>query len=817
MKKISAGVTMIALAALMLELMLTRVFDVILVPNMSYFIVTTAVFAFGLAGIYATVRPIDVEGDCHTILAWSSVGFAVTTALLIPVIDWLPLDFMRIKQHPVQTIGAFSMLYVALLLPFLFAGYTLIVVFSKYAMKIQRLYCCDLFGAGLGSVLVIPFIAKIGPGGLMLCASGFGLFAAAIFSASPRKRALVVAIGLAAIAVPFIKSPDYVDFTLHMEKRGVKEALAAGRGEFTRWDPISKINVIDETFRPEYATRFYRPGDRKAIQYDGGNQTSFFYRFDGNFKRLRGELDQDLSKVDQHFWQLSVLASDYLKRDTHQSVLIVGSAGGQETKGALVYGADHVDAVELVGAVIELGKGRYAPYIGNFLNDPRVWVHQGEGRSFVRSSGKLYDIIQIYSNHTSSSAAQGTGAMEPVYLQTAEAYEEYFSHLKPDGILQINHLSYPRMITTAALAWRRMGRGDFASHVAVFFSPSQLSLPALIIKMQPWTPAELEEVRAFLAPAALPAHQRFYLVENPLDAHGRFLSAEFYSGDMPRAFTDRLPYDVTPRTDNLPYFRFIRKHIAFVFPTPGSYLDPGTAEFLNQSLYSGVPMDLLHLFMTGGSSIVFVLLFVLIPLRLSKLGRQEGSAAVPLLLYFSCLGAGFIMLELVFIQKFMHLIGSPLYTYSTVIFTMLLSAGTGSAMSERLGISHKSGWRIPFIGILLVGTAIVLAYPYAAHAVLALGQSARIATAGLMIFPLGFFLGMPFPLGVLAIADRPRGAIAWAWGMNGLCTVVGGLISVLISIFFGFNAAVICALALYGVAWRAFPAMQGGARRGDLT
>jgi len=54
-----------------------------------------------------------------------------------------------------------------------------------------------------------------------------------------------------------------------------------------------------------------------------------------------------------------------------------------------------------------------------------------------------------------------------VYLQTAEAYQEYFSHLTADGVLHINHYAYPRMITTAALAWKRMGRTDFARHVAV--------------------------------------------------------------------------------------------------------------------------------------------------------------------------------------------------------------------------------------------------------------------------------------------------------------------------------------------------------------
>jgi sugar phosphate permease len=181
------------------------------------------------------------------------------------------------------------------------------------------------------------------------------------------------------------------------------------------------------------------------------------------------------------------------------------------------------------------------------------------------------------------------------------------------------------------------------------------------------------------------------------------------------------------------------------------------------------------------------------------------------LAYFSCLGAGFITLELVFIQKFMQLIGSPLYTYSAVIFTMLLGAGIGSAASERLGIDNRRRWALPFVAIIVVGLALVLVYPALAKSGLALPVAGRIAVAAVMIFPLGFFLGMPFPLGILAIEHQPRGAIAWAWGMNGLFTVIGGLASVFASLLWGFNITVVLALALYGGALAVYKKMRDSA------
>ncbi len=814
MRRLSFGVLLIALSTLVLELMLTRVFDVTLTPNLSYFVVSLAVFSFGLAGIYATLRPIPVEEEIRGRLVGCCVGFAGAVLLLRPIINALPLDYLRIVKAPITTLLSFGALYLALLVPFFLAGYVLIAIFSKYAPKIQRLYFWDLVGAGLGTVLVIPFILQIGPGGLIVCAAALGLLAAALFSESRGATRGYIVAAVVIAAIPAVRGQNYIDFTYHMDKRGILKAVDSGRDELVRWDPISKIDVIDETFSPAIATPWHKSGDRKAIEYDGGNQTSYFYKFDGNLKALRELMDRDRSKVNENFWQIGVLASHYLKRDTDHSALIIGSAGGQETKASLIYGATYVDTAELVSTVVDLATGSYSPYIGDIFHNPAVHPHAAEGRSFLRSTDRKYDIIQIYSNHTSSSIAQGSGALSPVYLQTEEAYEEYFSHLTPTGVLHINHYGFPRMISTAALAWKNMGLKDFRSHVVVFFSPSELTLPTLLIKMSPWTAQEIAELSAYLAPPEIDEKDRLVLMEDPLNPSKSFLSNDFYSGNFPSELAERMPVDFTPRTDDDPYFSEFRKHIRPIQEDQKNFVDPGTAYMLNASLIHGIPMDQIHLWVTAGASFLFALVFILLPLKFSKVGREEGATALPLLAYFSCLGAGFITLELVFIQKFMHLIGSPLYTYSTVIFTLLLSAGIGSAASEGLGIGRERRWAFPFVAIIVIGLALIAIYPPLAKLALALPLPGRAAVAAVMIFPLGFFLGMPFPLGILAIANQPRGAIAWAWGMNGLFTVIGGLASVFLSLELGFNFTIVIALALYACALAVYRKMRDTVSRG---
>jgi hypothetical protein len=274
---------------------------------------------------------------------------------------------------------------------------------------------------------------------------------------------------------------------------------------------------------------------------------------------------------------------------------------------------------------------------------------------------------------------------------------------------------------------------------------------------------------------------------------------------------DKALVAVTPRTDDKPYFSMMRKSLGDKLADKDRYLDEGSAYVVNSEIDAtkGIPMDIIHLVLTGLAAVFYIVVFVLVPLRSSSIRKQKDIGAGSLITYFSCLGAGFITIEIVFIQKFTHLIGSPLYTYSTVLFTMLMSAGIGSAASEKFGMTPQRRWMVPFIMILVLGVVLNLTYPVLSHLALELPIVGRVLAAAAMMFPIGFFLGMPFPLGILAIAHKPRPVVAWAWGMNGLFTVVGGFLSMLVSMAFGFNVAITFALALYALAFAVFKRLQG--------
>lgn len=796
-KNISCSLFLIALTTLMAELALVRVFDVIWHANKAYMIITMVMFCFGLAGVHQSLQPLKQDKTFQSKLACIAFLFGLFLLLILPAMNTLPLNFNNIQISSIKDIGLFALMYLLLAIPFFLSGLLFTAIFSSYADKIQQLYFWDLAGAALGCLILIPFLPYIGPAGALFLGGGLCWITAGLLARRKLVKIALPLLGLAAAAMPLLKSftadnptERYFAFRHHISKRGVQRGIEAGKLEKSYWDPISKIDVI---------------GKRrvKHIAYDGGTQSSFIYPFDGDYAKLRAALPEATTA---NFGGQNVYLSHFLKQDSQQEVLIIGAAGGQETKAALIYGAAKVDAVEMVGFVVKIGQEDYSTYNGGIFNNPRVTVHVDEGRSFLRTSKKKYDIIQMYSNHTSSSIAAGSGAMSTAYLQTAEAYSEYFQHLKKDGILQINHHVYPKMVTTAAKAWKDMGRSDFRRHVLVFQAVGRVqdNLPTLLIRMTPWTKAEVAKLETWFWGTTK-------MVENPYKKEASMLSDEFYSGSLSEETLDMVPFRVAAAADNRPYFNFLRKKWErYDRAYPEKYMDYSTASLLSSQYTSDrlLPRDVEHLVVVSAAALFFALLFILLPLLFSKAGRMPWPGKLAAMGYFSCLGGGFIIVELVFIQIFMKLIGFPLHTYSAVVFSLLIAAALGSMFSEKMGITPQKKWFFPFVGTILTVLLFIAVHPAYFSTFLAFPIWIRVAAAVLLILPPGFFMGMCFPLGILAISRQPEGAVAWAWGMNGLFTVIGGIASVLISIYLGFTLTLLCAVLIYAAALLLFTKLR---------
>jgi hypothetical protein len=797
------GLFVLALATLLVEVLLTRIFDVIMWPNIAFAIISCAMFGLGLGGLYEVVRAPAPARSTSASAARAALVFALSVWSLPLMLNVVPFSLSRVGYAPASQIAWFLVLYIVLLAPFFFAGLCICRLFSAHPDAIHRLYFWDLSGAALGTLALVPLLPRLGPERLLLVAAIGGLASSALLSDSFRWRLRLAAVAAAFLVAPIWLGGPYLTLALHDDKRDVQSAIAEGHLDFSRWDPVSQISIIDQPA----TTRAAADHGKKHVAYDGGTQSSNFFPFDGDFAKLRQELPRRLL---YQFWQRGVLASHYLRRDRGSRVLVIGSAGGQETKAAVLYGASRVDAVEMVGTVVELATHQYADYIGHLFEQPGVHPHVGEGRSFLRASNDTYDIIQIFSNYTSSSVAQGSGAISPVYLQTVEAYREYYSHLSRDGILHISRYAYPRMIATAAAAWRLMGRDDFRAHVVVFEKRDATNdhNPTVLIKMSPWTRSEIEDLTSFFS-FVVDREPPYQFAENPFDPAHSFLPDVFYSGNLPPALLRSASYDVSVATDDRPYFNFLRRSLRHIVPDQAHGVDVTTAAILNSEISGGwLPMDWLHLILTVIAAAVYGALFVLVPMRCSPVGREAWTGKGPVLLYFSLLGFAFMAMELLFIQIFMKLIGYPLYTVATVITVMLVAAALGSMSSRVVVGPHRRRWYAPFVAVVTTGLVLWLSYPTLSSYFIAATDPVRILAATVMIAPIAFFMGMPFPLGIAAIEHKPRGAVAWAWSMNGFFTAVGGVATALLSLWLGFRITLLMTLAAYAAAAAAYAALR---------
>jgi MFS family permease len=181
-----------------------------------------------------------------------------------------------------------------------------------------------------------------------------------------------------------------------------------------------------------------------------------------------------------------------------------------------------------------------------------------------------------------------------------------------------------------------------------------------------------------------------------------------------------------------------------------------------------------------------------------RLGGAARRCRLPFLLYFACLGAGFIVIEVVLIQKCVLFLGHPAYALTVVLFALLLWSSLGSLASGRFpdaALVRRLRWVI--LGIIaLVVLAVLLLSPLF-YALVHLAAPWRILITIGALAPLGLALGMPMPTGIRLLHERAPELIPWAWGVNGAASVLGSVGAVALAMVAGFDHALLVGAGLY--------------------
>ena len=747
----------------MLELAVTRLFSATMYYHYAFMAISLALFGSGASGvfIYLVQRRLS-EARTGTWLALASVLMALSVPLAVYVILHEPLS-----NDLGGTANYFGLarIYTAAALPFFFAGCVVTLSITRLAGDVARLYLFDLAGAATGCLLLIPVLNAIGAINTLLFVAAVAALAGVVFTTATGSGGRAMAGLCLAGAVGFVSLAAYNHHTGWIDVRKAK-GWQEENVLFSKWNSFSRITVSG------------KPAEDAHLQIRIDSDAGTTITRNAAETALHEGHRRDIEAIPYH------LVPD-------ARVLIIGPGGGNDVMKARLFGPKQITAVEVNPIIARdvMGSEPFRSFSGDLFRQPGVKLVVAEGRSFIRGNPEKYDLIQGTMVDTWAATAAGAFALTESNLYTVEAFREYADHLTDDGILTMTRWYFEppdqmlRLVSLTRAMMEEENIGDPAEHIMVLRGPDVggLSFGTFLFKKSPFTADDVQTVETIAgetgveilySPGTRPPNVFTQLIEasNPAEVWDNFVS------------------NIAPPRDNNPFF--------FNTIRPGYLLDGmrGAEEWRKSNLGSFVLFALL--FITGG----LVLLFIIGPLFVARRRDLTTGTRRKLahLLYFACLGAGFIIVEVAMIQKFILFLGHPVYALAVVLFSLLLFSGMGSWLSGRI---EGADLRPPLVKVLVGLAALVVVYilvlPPIFYNLVQLGLPARILIAVVLMAPLALMMGMPMPTGIRILARSSPEMIPWAWGVNGATSVMGSVAALVIAILTGFNQALIVGAALY--------------------
>ncbi len=755
---IYGGVALTSLATLTLELSLTRLFSVVFHYHFAFLSISIALFGLGTGGVLSYViqaRP----GKVFSKLALLSTlnGIAVPCALVLLLTRRGEFSFFTL-----------ALIYFVTALPFVLAGAVLAMAIAETIERVDRVYFFDLLGAAAGCLALVPFLNYLGGPNTILAAGVLFTAAGAIWfhlEGRIQGRAAAVLLGLV------LTSLVVINFRRPLIEVTYAKGAKLPPEMFSRWNPISRVGLLEK---------------ERLIVIDGDASTGI-PSYD--FSRLTAAQRQDLLS--------SSPALAYRLRPGAKT-LVIGSGGGYDLARALASGSTDVTAVEINSIIADtIMRERFADLSQRLYFRPELRVFVEDGRSFVRRSIEKYQVLQATLVDTWASTAAGAFALTENNLYTSDAFHDYLSHLTGDGLLAFTRWGFEppreslRLLSLAREALGRLGETAIGRHVVVARENTALidkwgATDTVIITRKPMADSERAHVEQAIRLAKLEP------VYTPWSQPGSSTFADYLHSGDPRAFHDKYRYDVTPVDDNRPFFFYTVQPRDLVGFLTSAYR--GSAD---HKINLAVPL----LFGLVGVSILATLItLALPPLALgTRLPNEPGLRRF--LLYFVCIGAGYILIQVALIQKFVLFLGHPTRALTVCVFSMLISSGIGSYFSRR----HIDGSKDRWMRVLAAAAVSVVVLAFLAGPVTRLGVGLplwlKAPIAVLLIAPAGFLMGIPFPTGLSWLERRHKPSVRWAWSLNAASSVMGSALSMFLALYLGLMQTLIIGALFYAAAW----------------
>ena len=780
------SIALISAAALAYEILLMRLFSIIQWHHFAYMMISLALLGYGASGTFLALSRRWLEGRFLAAYLVNAVLFGIGAVVCFLLAQAVPFNALELLWDPQQPLWL-MLIFLLLFIPFFCAANCICLTFSQYSTQLHRVYCFDLLGAGSGAAAIIGLLFIVSPATALQAVAALGLLSAAVAwrecGAQPRWPALVFILVAATVLLPG------AGFSLQVsEFKGLSQSLRVLNAEQIdrRSSPLGQLTTVKSLsipFRhaPGLSLNTPVPIPAQLGVFTDADALSVLTRFDGELEKL-AYLDYLSSALPYHLQE-------------QPAVLVLGAGGGADVLQALYLGASHIDAVELNPQVVELVNREFADFTGGLYELPQVTVYTSEARGFVAASRTRYDLIQVALLDSFSASSAGLYALNENYLYTLEALTEYLQRLQPGGILSITRWTKmpPRdglkIFATAIEALEQAGIADPGRQLIMIRS---WNTSTLLVKNEAFSSNDIDSLKTFCKerwfdlvfyPGMTGNEANRY---NQLQEPWYFEGAGRLLGPERAAFMDDYKFNIRPATDDRPYFSHFLKWKTL-------------PELLALRHRGGLPLlewGYLILVATLVLALLASFLLVLLPLCIRRSTKPRvGGLGWRMMAYFVAIGTAFMFIEIAFIQKFILFLHHPLYAVSVVLCAFLVFAGLGSLMSARWH-KHVSVLRVT-TGIGMLSVLYVLLLPGLFNWLVQLPGELKIPVSALLIAPLAFLMGMPFPLGLSIVSNRLPSWIPWAWGINGCASVVGAILATLVAIHLGFVFVVFVAVLLY--------------------
>lgn len=784
--RLHLGIFLIAGATLMYEILLTRVFSVMLWYHFAFMAISIALFGMTLGAslVYLFPKHFD-KSKIESRLSTYSLLFSFLTVVTFVVYTTLPTLIEMSSTLSMAMI--FLSMYLIVPIPFVMSGVVVCLILSKNQNEVSTLYASDLIGAALGCVALVLLLGFVSVPGAVIIISALAAAAAFVFSLPTHKVIRRAALGSMLVLLSFAFFNEY--FSINGSTL-LSPRYAKGQVEsaplYEKWNSFSRVSVHSD-FRPNktfgwglsdtYAD--VKPKEELMILIDADAGTPLT-RFSGDPKEL-SFLSNDIVNLAHH------LRSD-------ASVFVIGVGGGRDVLSAIAFNQKKVVGLEVNNLIVNALVGPYGSFTGHLNTYPGVTIVNDEARSYMARSKDSFDIIQISLIDTWAATAAGAFVLAENSLYTKEAWESFLNHLTPNGILSVSRWYFDerpgeiyRSLSLAAESLRDRGVANPRDHLMVIRkevarvgSTTPFGVGTILVSKTPFTINDINKI------SEISDRLQFEVMLTPYISKD-VVFEEVTTSKRPDDFLASFPIRIDAPTDNAPFFFNMLRLSDFANK---DILSLGPTNFNMKAISTLVILLIITSFLAA--------LFIVVPILFSLPKLPRGLPFFSTTIYFSAIGLGFMMIEIALMQRLVVYLGNPVYGLSVILFSLLLAGGVGSFLTsyfDSTKIVQKGLYSIPVI--MFVVAIIGLSVGPLMQIFAAASLFSRIALSVSIVSLIGVMLGMAFPIGMKVVERHGPELGPFLWGVNGGLSVVSSVLAVVVSISLGITATLLIGISVY--------------------